>query len=111
MFCAATITSLSAVRAATVCRAVNGGQIRISTSEVPKPGRNASRNASASALVLFIFQLAATRNLRNAAGLFISVVERLYAGRLLSLEQLERRAAAGRDVGDGVGQAEAGDCG
>src|SRR3954454_17575727 len=101
MFCAATITAVPAVRSTTVLSAVNGGQITTPTSgRPPASGRNASMNAFASRLVLFIFQFAAIR------GCLSPVIQCLQSRELLALQQLERRSAAGRYVRDLVREPE-----
>ena len=56
-------------------------------------------NSSASAIVLCIFQLPAMNGVRL-------MHESLHAGQRLALDQLERRAAAGREVVDPVGEPE-----
>src|SRR5688572_9725063 len=72
-----------------------------SSAMVLASGRKACMNSRASALVLFIFQFAATNGLRSA------VIQGLHAGKGLAFQQLERGAPAGGQVGDGIGQREA----
>ena len=62
-----------------------------------------SQNAAASALVLFIFQLRGRDQRRRRRSL---VIEHLHARERLALEQLQRGAAAGGQVRDGVREAE-----
>src|SRR5687768_15833492 len=101
MFWAATPISVPANRSATVCRAVCGGQMTTSTPAGNSRATRSSQNAAAAALVLFIFQFAAITE--RLAG----VIEDLHAGEGLSLEQLERRASARRQVRDRVREPEA----
>ncbi len=88
-FCAQISIPLPAARSVAAASDVYGGHT--TTSAAPSsetlPVR-ALRKASASPVVLFIFQFAATRDLR--------IAQHLHAGQLLALHQLQRRAAAGR---------------
>src|SRR5439155_4657807 len=113
MFCANTATPRAASRAA--ASAVNGAQTATST---PSRGRTAARNSRASACVLCIFQLPAMSGMRvtrappcvlalEPASSGISL-ERDDTGQLATLDELERRSAAGRDVIDAVLEPEPG---
>ena len=65
MFCAYTWTLEPRAESTIACSAVNGGQITTSTSPTaPTFGSSAWMYASASATVLFSFQLAAMKGLR-----------------------------------------------
>src|SRR4051794_72366 len=103
MFWASTWTSEPPSASTVAASAVKGAQ---SASSTPLPmGSRASRRCTysrASAEVLYIFQLPAMY-CRRASG----IVERLHAGERLALEQLERRAAAGREVAHLAGEAKA----
>ncbi len=59
MFWAATRTAVPRRRSTTSCSAVNGGQTTTSCWVAAIRGSSASMNSDASAIVLFIFQLAA----------------------------------------------------
>src|SRR5215217_4141433 len=95
--------------------AVNGGATTMSTPAVAfTRSRKLVTNATVSLTVLNIFQLPAIRGMRikypagwmgRRGGLSRLVCERGYARQRLSAEELERRAAAGRDVRDPVGDA------
>src|SRR4051812_9121560 len=102
MFWASTLISDSFNPSRAAVSAVNGGQIASST---PLPiGRRASSfrpKSRASAAVMCIFQLPAMYG-RRASG----VIQRLHSGELLSLQQLERRAASGGEVRHAIRQAE-----
>src|SRR3954453_20588294 len=64
-------------------------------------GSSASMNSAASATVLCIFQLAAMYGVRSGiCGLLFGVEQGLHARQLLTLPQLQRGAAAGRDPVD-----------
>src|SRR3954447_11793631 len=64
-------------------------------------GSSASTNFAASATVLCIFQLAAMYGVRSGiGGLLFDVEQGLDARQLLSLQQLQRGAAPGRDPVD-----------
>src|SRR6476620_5347117 len=70
-------------------------------------GSSASTNSAASATVLCIFQLAAMYGVRSGIrGLLFGVEQGLYARQLLTLQQLQRGTAAGRDPVDLVLEAE-----
>src|SRR3954447_6078818 len=103
MFWASTWTSEPPSASTVAASAVKGAQ---SASSTPLPmGSRASRRCTysrASAEVLYIFQLPAMY-CRRPSG----IVERLHAGQALALEQLERGAAAGREVVHLVPEAEA----
>ena len=72
---------------------MNGAQTAISAySAVAIRGSRPDTNASASAIVLFIFQLPA---IKAVCGSFARY---LYSGKCLALDEFERRAAARRDV-------------
>src|SRR3954468_6395650 len=102
MFCASTFTSEPPRPSSVAASAVNGGQIATST-PLPSGSRASSFcvYSRASADVLNIFQLPAMYGRRPSG-----VIERLHSGEILPLEQLERRAAAGRQMRDAIGQAE-----
>src|SRR3954449_7718217 len=102
MFCASTLISEPASPSSVAASAVNGGH---SASSTPLPiGNRASSlraKSRASPVVLCIFQWRAVEG-RRASG----VIEPLPAGQVLALEQLEPRAAAGRQVVHPVAEAE-----
>src|SRR3954451_12931890 len=107
MFWAATRTAVPRRRSTTSCSAVNGGQITTSLWVAAIRGNSASMNSAASATVLCIFQLAAMYGVRSGIrGLLVGVEQGLDARQLLSLQQLQRGAAAGRDPIDPVLEAE-----
>src|SRR6059058_4040229 len=107
MFCASTCTSDPPSASSVAARAVNGAHSASSTPfPIGRRDRSLCTYARASDDVLYIFQLPAMY-WRRASG----IVERLHAGQLLALEQLERRTAAGREVRDLLGEAEAGQSG
>src|SRR3954454_2453319 len=103
MFCASTWTSDPPSASTVAASAVNGTH-RASSTPFPIGSRDRSRctYSRASDAVLYIFQLPAMYWRRASR-----IVERLHAGERLALEQLERRAAAGREVAHLVGEAEA----
>ena len=83
---------------------MNGGQTTRSTAENDcRRGSIASTSARPSAMVVFIFQLPATIGLR--AHHSQSLLQRGHARQDLAFDELERGAAAGRDVAELVGQA------
>src|SRR5919204_4523453 len=92
---------------ATACTAVNGGATTISTSETSSTSlRNSLTNTTASWTVLYIFQFAARNGVRTFSTLRttrLSVRQRRHARQLPAAEELERCAAARRDVGDSIG--------
>ena len=102
MFCAKTSMSVPRARVRrSACSAVNGTQIATSTpSTSATSGASASTYASASAIVLYIFQLPAMNGVR------LHATKNLHAGQGLALDKLERRAAAGGQVGHLVLQPE-----
>src|SRR4051794_28831437 len=70
-------------------------------------GSSASTNSAASATVLCIFQLAAMYGVRSGiGGPLFGVEQGLHARQLLTLQQLQRGAAAGRHPIDLVLEAE-----
>src|SRR5436190_21977301 len=97
MFCAITRSALPFAASTHTSSAVNGTQMPTSRSSPSISGRSSSTYARASARSLFIFQLPATYGRRSG------IVEHLDARQALALEQLERRAAARRQVVDAVG--------
>src|SRR3712207_3972689 len=103
MFCARTLISESFRPSSVAASAVNGAHSATST---PLPsGSFASSfcpNARASAGVLNTFQLPAMEGR-------LGIVERPHAGQRLALEQLERGAAAGRQVRRLLGEPERGE--
>src|SRR4051795_11324127 len=103
MFWASTWTS-EPPSASTVAASAVNGTLSASSTPLPIGRRDSSRctYSRASLAVLYIFQLPAMY-WRRASG----IVERLHAGELLALEQLERRAAACREVAHLVGEAKA----
>src|SRR3954451_10995871 len=105
MFWASTFTSEPPKASTVAAKAVNGAHTASST-PFPIGSRDSSRctYSRASAVVLCIFQLPAMYCRRDPSG----VIESLHSGQLLPLEQLERRAAAGRQVRDIVGEPELG---
>src|SRR5580693_3151953 len=130
MFCAYTSTREPRALSTIACRSVNGTQIAMShplTDETR--GSSSWMCSSACASVLCIFQLPAISGVRSvpitsptaacsrswAGGEPPSrdarAVERLYAGEHAPLYQLQRGAAAGRQMVDGVLQAEMGERG
>src|SRR5262249_43766322 len=97
--CAASAMLDPSSRRPTGWSAVNGGATAMSTSRtVPSWLRSSPQSASASATVLWSFQLPQTKR-----RLAMSLLQRRDPGQLLALEELERRAAAGRDVGHSLG--------
>src|SRR5436309_15010221 len=88
--------------------AVNGGQTTISTSLIVASSRLRSwTRSSASATVLFIFQLPAMINLRfffidpfNSMHPRSLVGERSHAGQFFAFKKFQARAAAGAHEGD-----------
>src|SRR5580658_3723834 len=104
MFCAKTATCEPRALSIIGVSAVNGGQIATSTpSRLDTRGSSPWINCSASATVLFIFQFPAISGVRLTA---FPSAERDDAGQLAPLDQLERRAAAGREVRHAVCEAE-----
>src|SRR5947209_20572865 len=97
---------------AAACTAVNGGATTMST---PESGLTRSRssvtNATVSATVLNIFQLPAIRGVligqggHAGCGRSFLVGQGRDAGERLTAEELQRRAAAGGDMRDLVGDA------
>src|SRR4051794_21483589 len=103
MFWAATLMPVSLTFATHTSRAVNGTHSTTSAGRSCSGGsRSANRSTSDSppAGAPHSFQWAAMNGLR--------IVEPLAPGRVAPLEQLERRAPAGGQVGDPVGQPELG---
>src|SRR3954469_37821 len=97
MFCASTFTSDPPSASTVADRAVNGTQSASST-PLPIGSRDSSRCTyeRASAVVLCIFQLPAMYWRRDPSG----VIQGLHSRQRLPLEQLQRRASAGRQVRD-----------
>src|SRR5439155_10853927 len=84
----------------------NGGHTTRSTASTsPIEARSASASSTACSIVVFIFQLPATIGRRRAATSAPRAGERGHAGQHLALDELQRRAAAGRDVAHSVGYA------
>ena len=101
MFWAYTATREPRVESTIAASAVNGGQIATST-----PSPIETRGSSAcDELARPLRPSCASSSCRRSAALRLTR-ERLHAGQLLALDQLERRAAAGRQVRDPVRQAE-----
>src|SRR6185436_5874460 len=98
----ATLLARAASKAA--WSAVNGGATTTSTSCTSFTSRRSSLTYfTASATDLYIFQLPTMSGLR--------IGQRRHAGQHAAAEELQRRAAAGGDVGDLVGHAGLGDRG
>src|SRR6184192_1627772 len=93
--------SVPAISGRTASRAVKGGAITTSRPRTrPTLLASALASATASARAPCIFQLPAMSGVR-----VIGAPPRGKPGQLAPLEELERRAAAGRDVGHGVREA------
>ena len=102
-FCAPSPTALPASASRTAHSAVNGGAITASTAASGSgSSRSAATNARACAIVLFIFQLPTMSGLRCG----VHAARARDARQRLAFEELERRAAAGRDVRHRVGEPE-----
>src|ERR1700716_4194230 len=97
---------------ATACTAVNGGATTISTSAASFTAlRSSFTNRTASCTVLYIFQLPAMNGIRmGQVGLVATtqlclILQRGDSGQRVAGQELERRAAARRNVRDPVGDA------
>ena len=81
MFWAATRTALPRDRSTTSLSARKGGQMTTSCWVAAIRGSSASTNSAASATVLFIFQLAASKGVRVSG-----IAQRLHSGQVFSLQ-------------------------
>src|SRR3954451_4855751 len=104
MFCAYTVTPEPRVESTIACNAVNGTQMATSAVAADTRGSRPWMYSSASAIVLYIFQLPAISGVRAA-----SATENLHSGEGLPLDQLWRRAAARGEMVDLVGETELGE--
>src|SRR5687768_4167302 len=99
--CAAIATLLLRAASAAACSAGNGGATTISTSVMSLTRmRNSLTYFTASATVLYIFQFPAMKGV-----LISSLRQRRDPRQRLPSEELERGAAAGRNVRDAIGHA------
>src|SRR5579862_2033237 len=102
MFCAKTCTREPRVESTIAVSAVNAGQLATSTpSDVETRGSRAWMKSSASATVLFIFQLPAISGVLLLTPASISrgpLSEDVYPWQSPALDQFKCSAAAGRDV-------------
>src|SRR5437867_658139 len=106
MFCAPSRMLVLSTALETSLSAVNGGQTTISTSLMLTSSRlRPVTRSSASATVLFIFQLPAMISLRDlSTSQRLWVVQRRHAGQFLPFQKFQAGAAAGAHESDPVGQ-------